>query len=96
MSDYTVYHTPDTKDFVDRLSEKSQRICRDNLKKLADNPYPGKGIGDKEKIVVAGKEMYRLHIGRTWTAFYKILEGKKQVRLVEIVSINDAHDEYGY
>lgn len=40
--------------------------------------------------------MYRLHIGRTHTAFYKILEDEEQVRIVDILSIDDAHDQYGF
>jgi len=40
--------------------------------------------------------MFRLHIGRTHTAFYKILEDKQQVRIVDILSIDETHDQYGF
>ena len=43
-----------------------------------------------------GEEIYRLHIGRTHTALYDILADKDQVRIVELLSIDDAHDRYGY
>lgn len=93
---YKLYLEPEAKDFLDTLDDKSQRICKDNLRKVEDKPYPGQGIGDKEKVPVAGEEIYRLHISRTFTAFYYVIEEKKQVRVVEIMSIDDAHDEYGF
>jgi hypothetical protein len=40
--------------------------------------------------------MYRLHIGRTHTAFYDILDAEKEVRVVEILDIDDAHKRYGF
>jgi mRNA-degrading endonuclease RelE of RelBE toxin-antitoxin system len=82
-------------DFLCSLDKKSKSICKKNLEKLSF-PYPGKGIGDKEKIVVAGEEMFRLHIGRTYTAFYIIDEKQKTVRILEIPSIEVAHKKYGF
>lgn len=75
---------------------KTQRIIKENLKKLEKNPYPGKGTGDKEKLPIMGEERYRIHIGRTWTAFYSILEDKKEVRISEILPIDKAHKKYEY
>jgi len=40
--------------------------------------------------------MYRLHIGRTHTAFYTILEEAEEVRIVDIMPIDEAYDRYGY
>lgn len=93
---YKLYLEPDARDFLDNLDDKSKRICKDNLQKVEDNPFPGQGIGDKEKVPVAGKEVFRLHIGRTLTAFYYVLEEEKQVRVVEIMPIDEAHEKYGY
>ena len=83
-------------EFLYFLDDKSRRICIKNLTKLEDNPYPGRGSGDKEKIMVGGKERYRLHIGRSFTAFYMILGDKKLVRVVELLPIDKAHKKYGY
>ena len=93
---YRVLVTPEVKEFMSNLNEKTRRIIKNNLKKLERNPYPGKGPGDKEKLPVKGEERYRLHIGRTWTAFYSILESKDEVRLAEILPIDEAHKKYGY
>ncbi|MBS3740424.1 type II toxin-antitoxin system RelE/ParE family toxin [Candidatus Bipolaricaulota bacterium] len=95
MKKYKVLLTPKVVDFLDNLGAKSRRICRDNLKKLK-YPYPGRGPGDKEKLPVRGEKRYRLHIGRTYTAFYEVLEEKGQVRVTEIVTIDEAHDRYGF
>lgn len=96
MMSYKLYLEPEARDFLENLDDKSKRICKSNLQKVEDNPYPGQGIGDKEKVPVAGEEVYRLHIGRTLTAFYYVLEEKEQIRVVEIMPIEEAHDKYGY
>lgn len=94
---YNVLLSDDARDYIQSLDEKSARIIKDNLRKLADDPYPGGGKGDKEKLTVDGEEMYRLHIGRTHTAFYVIVDdGTEEVRVVEITDIDDAHKRYGY
>ncbi|GGJ07842.1 plasmid stabilization protein [Halobellus salinus] len=95
---YNILLGDDTRDYLSVLDEKSQRIVKENLRKLQDDPYPrpGAGSGDREKLVVDGEELYRLHIGRTHTAFYDILEEEQEVRVVEIPDIDEAHRRYGY
>ena len=93
---YELFVTQEVKKFIQSKDEKTQRIIKENLKKLEKNPYPGEGTGDKEKLPVMGEERFRIHIGRTWTAFYSILEDKKEVRISEILPIDKAHKKYGY
>jgi hypothetical protein len=40
--------------------------------------------------------VYRLHIGRTHTAFYTILNDENEVRIVELLPIDEARDRYGF
>ena len=96
MERYNLSLSEEAKLFIEILDDKSKRICKNNLKKLKENPYPGKGSGDKEKLIIKGEEIYRLHIGRTFTAFYVILETKKLVRVAELLPIDKAHKKYGY
>lgn len=96
MADYDLLVHPDALDFVESLDDKSERICKDNLEKLQENPYPGRGKGDKEAIVVDGEEVYRLHVGRTFTAFYEVLEDEGAVRVLEVLPIDEAHDRYEF
>jgi mRNA-degrading endonuclease RelE of RelBE toxin-antitoxin system len=95
---YEVLLAEEAREYVAALDEKSTRIVKDNLRKLADNPYPrpGSGSGDKEKLVIEGEELYRLHVGRTHTAFYDVLEGNEEVRVIEIVDVDEAHKRYGF
>jgi len=92
---YGVVLSDDAINFLGFLDSKSKSICKKNLQKL-ENPYPGRGIGDKEKLVVAGEEMYKLHIRRSYTAFYIIDEKNKLVRILEVLSIETAHKKYGF
>lgn len=92
---YQVVLSDEAVDFLHSLDDKSRSICKNNLQKLS-SPYPGRGSGDKERLVIGGKDRYRLHIGRTYTAFYIIDEKEKIVRVVEILSIESAHKKYGF
>jgi len=53
-------------DFLKAFDSKSERICKNNLAKLS---YPGRRMGDKEKLGVLGEKIYRMHISRRFTAF---------------------------
>jgi len=92
---YDVVLSEGAVDFLHMLDDKSKSICKKNLQKLS-SPYPGRGIGDKEKLIVAGEELYRLHIGRSYTVFYIIDEKNKIVRVLEILTIERAHKKYGF
>jgi mRNA-degrading endonuclease RelE of RelBE toxin-antitoxin system len=65
------------------------------LKGLEENPFPGGG-GDKEKLVLSGGgEIYRLHIARTYTAFYSVDKENRIVKVHDILTIEQAHKKYG-
>ena len=78
--------------------EKTERIVKEHLRSLADEPYPrpGAGRGDRERLPVDGEELYRMHISRTYTALYTIDESEQAVRVREVLPIDDAHKRYGY
>ncbi|AWB27825.1 type II toxin-antitoxin system RelE family toxin [Halococcoides cellulosivorans] len=94
---YTVLLAEQPRSVLDDADDKTDRIVRDNLQKLADDPYPrpNAGRGDREKLTVDGRSMYRLHIGRSYTAFYTIDDGETAVRVREILPIDEAHRRYG-
>lgn len=54
---YQVLLDEDVKDFLDSCDDKTKRIIKENLQKLAENPYPGSGKGDKKKITYNGREI---------------------------------------
>lgn len=81
-------------DFIKALPAKSQRIVIEKCKTLADDPFPGQG--DKEIIQRKGhRDVYRLHISRSYTAFYKIYKNEKMVKILDITTIEQAHKIYG-
>jgi len=92
--EYEILVTRDVAEFIDRLDEKSERIVRENLRKL-EHPHPDQARGDKERIRWRGDEVYRLHIGRTWTTFYDIDESDTEVKVLDIMDIDQAHKRYG-
>ncbi len=93
---YNVLLTTEVYQDINLLDKKSRSIIRTNLKKLKQNPYPGRGSGDKQRLPIKGKQRCRMHIGRTWTVFYSIIEKKQEVRISEIVPIDVAHKKYGF
>ena len=81
--------------YISSLPEKSRRIITNALKGLGENPFPGSG-GDKEKLVLSGGSgIYRLHIARTFTAFYSIDKESRIIKVHEILTIEQAHKKYG-
>jgi len=83
-------------DFLKTLPEKSQRIVTANLAILQTEPYPGSG-GDKERLNTDGMEVFRLHIGRTFTALYIIHTDtdRNWVEITHLMTIEQAHNHYG-
>lgn len=81
--------------FLNDLDAKDQRIIKEKLKILQDNPYPGSD-GDKEKLHTNKKrESYRLHIARSFTVIYNIDSDKGIVYITHIMPIEKAHRRYG-
>lgn len=63
---------------------------------MGEEPYPSPEAksGDREKVTVNGEETYRMHISRSYTAFYNIVEGNNRVIITEILDIDKAHKMY--
>jgi Plasmid stabilisation system protein. len=78
--------------FIQHLPEKSKRIVDAKIRVLAEDPFPGKG-GDKELLVIRrGVRIYRLHISRQFTAFYRVRDDT--VYITEVMTIREAHKKY--
>ena len=83
-------------DKINTFDEKSRRIIRAKLFTLGENPYPGER-GDKEKFCLKdGYILYRLHIGRTWTAFYRVYETDNIVKILDVLPLEQVHKKYGH
>jgi len=97
MSEYDVLLGVEAREFLDVADEKTERICKEKLGFLAENPYPGRGRGDKETLPIdANRDRFRIHISRTYTAIYTVLKDETEGRVLEIVPIDEAHKRYGF
>ncbi len=93
MVDFEVILDVEAKEFLDHLPKKSRNIIKAKLGILKTDPFPSRG-GDKELLKSPKhKEVHRLHISRSYTAFYRI-EGKTVV-VLWLGSIEKAHKIYG-
>ncbi|ABD42352.1 conserved hypothetical protein [Methanospirillum hungatei JF-1] len=73
--------------FVKELPIKGRRIILKQLRRL-EEPFL---VSEIEKI---GHDVYRLHIGRTYTVFFMIYPEGDLVRVTDILPIKTAHKRY--
>jgi len=91
---FVVLFRQSTAEFLNALPDKSQRIAREHLAILKTDPYPGRGK-DKERLNTEGMEVFRLHIGRSYTALYLIHSDKSMVEITHLMITEQAHKRYG-
>ena len=94
MVNFEVFIDEDAQEFLDNLPEKTQESVRSKLKLFEEDPFPGTGC-DKELLKPKHKGLYRIHISRTYTAFYHIFPKEKTVRILWLGPIGQAHNLYG-
>jgi mRNA interferase RelE/StbE len=92
---WTVVVRKELVEYLNSLDEKSRRIVRTKLLSLEENPCPG-SPGDKERLTLRDDTvLYRMHIGRTWTVLYRVDEVSRMVKVIEMLTIEQAHKRYG-
>lgn len=75
---------------LSKMPEKSRDLILSHFARLED-PF---GAPDVECI--HSREMiYRMHIGRTYTVFFKIYRAENEVRILDLMTIEQAHKRYG-
>jgi mRNA interferase RelE/StbE len=94
MVNFEVFIDEDAQEFLDNLPQKTQGIVRSKLRLLEEDPFPGAG-SNKELLNPKHKGLYRLHISRTYTAFYHIFPADKTVKILWLGPISQAHNLYG-
>ena len=90
---YRVLINRDAQKYIDSLTEKSKRIIKKKLKTLKDNPHPGRA--DKKKLQLPDYDLFRMHVSRSYTIFYRIYEEEMTVKVLDIMTIEEAHKRYG-
>ncbi|MDY6966809.1 MAG: type II toxin-antitoxin system RelE/ParE family toxin [Halobacteriota archaeon] len=82
---YSVLINRDALKYIDVLTEKSKRLIKRKLETLKDDPYLGRD--DKKKLQFTDYELFRMHVGRSYTIFYRIYEEEKTVKVLDIMTI---------
>ncbi len=90
---YSVLINRDAQKYVDSLTEKSKRLIKKKLEMLKDNPHPGRA--DKKKLQLPNYDLFRMHVSRSYTIFYRIYDDEKTVKVLDIMTIEEAHKKYG-
>jgi mRNA interferase RelE/StbE len=80
--------------FLSLAPEKTRRLIREHCLALADTPHPSK-TGDRKRLHLGDYELYRMHIGHSYTVFYRILPDEHTVKVLDIVTFEQAHRRYG-
>jgi mRNA interferase RelE/StbE len=80
--------------FIELSPEKSRRLIREHCLALAENPYPSR-TGDRKRLHLGDYELFRMHIGHSYTVFYRIFPGEKMVKVLDIMTFGQAHRRYG-
>lgn len=73
-----------------KYPEKIRVNIFSKIRKLED-PY---NIPDVE-CLHSGMQVYRMHIGRTYTVIFRIDKESKVVRVMDLMTIEKAHKRYG-
>ena len=90
---YSVFINRNARKYVDSLTEKSKRLVKKKLEMLKDDPHPGRA--DKKKLQLPNYDLFRMHVSRSYTIFYRIYEEEKTVKVLDIMTIEEAHKKYG-
>jgi len=90
---YCVLINRNAQKYVDSLTEKSRRLVKKKLEMLKDNPHPGRA--DKKKLQLPNYDLFRMHVSRSYTIFYRIYDDEKTVKVLDIMTIGEAHKKYG-
>jgi len=90
---YHVLITRTALNYLDTLTEKSQGLIKRKLETLKETPRPGRD--DKKRLHFPSYDLFRMHVSRSYTVFYRINEEEKTVKILDIMTIKEAHKRYG-
>jgi mRNA-degrading endonuclease RelE of RelBE toxin-antitoxin system len=62
----------------------------DHIRRLED-PYTAPDV----ECLFPAEQMYRMHIGRSYTILFRILKEKDTVLVLDLMTIEQAHKRYG-
>ncbi|MDO9323818.1 MAG: hypothetical protein Q7T80_02565 [Methanoregula sp.] len=75
---------------LEKYPEKIREHIFSHLRKLED-PYSAPGV----ECLHSKVQVYRMHIGRTYTIIFKIHKDSNIVQVLDLMTIEQAHKRYG-
>ena len=75
---------------LEKYPEKIREYVFSHLRKLED-PYTAPDV----ECLYPKKQVYRMHIGRTYTVIFTIHKESNTVRVLDLMAIGQAHKRYG-
>ena len=78
-------------EFYKILPDKDKRIVQEHLQRLESYPEVR---GDIERLRIVNITVYRLHIGRKYTAFYRVRDDPGIICVYLLMTIEQAHKKY--
>ncbi|KAF5411165.1 MAG: type II toxin-antitoxin system RelE/ParE family toxin [Euryarchaeota archaeon] len=76
---YGVHINKNALKYVNSLTEKNERLIKRKFEILKEDPYHGRD--DKKKLQLPDYDLFRMHVGRSFTIFYRIYEAEKVVKV---------------
>ena len=75
---------------LSKYPEKNREQIFNHIQ-LLDNPYNAPDV----ECLHSKKQIYRMHIGRTYTIIFKIHKESDIVQVLDLMTIEQAHKRYG-
>jgi mRNA interferase RelE/StbE len=75
---------------LSKYPEKIREQIFSHIRKL-DDPYRAPDV----ECLYPTKQLYRMHVGRTYTIIFRILKESGTVIVLEVLTIEQAHKRYG-
>ncbi len=80
-------------EYYKSLPVKSQRIIKEHIDRL--NHYPDIDADIECIRRSPDSQLWRMHISRTFTLFYTVIQGENEIHVDALMTIEQAHKKYG-
>lgn len=91
-SEYEVRLDPELVDFAADLEDRKDRMFREELQKIAEDPHPSSETRSWMAVGPAEKPWYRYKIGRSWFVYYVVDEAAGVIRIADVLPYDDVLD----
>jgi len=95
-NNYTFIFYECAKKYIQTVPEKDKRLISEKISICLGDFLKTPTKQCNKKLIKGSKKCtYRLHVGKKHTIFYRIDDDLKNVYIIDIMGINQAHSKYG-